>query len=183
MKIVFIRHTSVNVPPGTCYGQTDVPLANTFGQEAADVCRRLSVYEPFTAVYTSPLSRARKLAVFCGYPDAQPDDRLKEMNMGKWEMQRYDEIQDPALQTWYKDYLHQPATGGESFLQLRARVASFLDDLRNEYPQSSRIAVFAHGGVLVAAALYANLCSESEAFSYLPPYGGIVEILTDVGFN
>ena len=40
MKVLLIRHTSVNMPPGTCYGQTDVPLADTFGQEAVDVRRR-----------------------------------------------------------------------------------------------------------------------------------------------
>ena len=35
MDIIFIRHTSVNVPKGTCYGCTDVPLNDTFEQEAA----------------------------------------------------------------------------------------------------------------------------------------------------
>lgn len=30
-----IRHTSVDVLPGTCYGQTDVPLKATFKEEAA----------------------------------------------------------------------------------------------------------------------------------------------------
>lgn len=179
MKIILIRHTSVAVPPGTCYGQTDVPLADTFQQEAETVSRRLSAYEPFTAVYTSPLSRARKLAAYCGHPDAQPDDRLKEMDMGAWEMQRYDDIQDPALETWYADYLHQPTTGGESFEQLRARLAAFLDDLQRRHHPSSRIAIFAHGGILVAAALYAHLCTEHDAFSHLPPYGGILEIQID----
>ena len=26
MEVILIRHTSVDVPPGVCYGQTDVPL-------------------------------------------------------------------------------------------------------------------------------------------------------------
>ena len=41
MNITFIRHTSVDVPPGVCYGQTDVPLRSTFPQEAANVRMRL----------------------------------------------------------------------------------------------------------------------------------------------
>ena len=41
MKLTFIRHTSVDVPKGTCYGQTDVPLRDTFLQEAAEVSIRL----------------------------------------------------------------------------------------------------------------------------------------------
>ena len=32
MEVIFIRHTSVDVPPGVCYGQTDVPLRNSFEQ-------------------------------------------------------------------------------------------------------------------------------------------------------
>ena len=35
MEVILIRHTSVDVPPGVCYGQTDVPLKPTFEQEAA----------------------------------------------------------------------------------------------------------------------------------------------------
>ena len=30
-----IRHTSVNVAKGTCYGWTDVPVSDTFEQEAS----------------------------------------------------------------------------------------------------------------------------------------------------
>ena len=33
MEVIFIRHTSVDVPPGVCYGQTDVPLRHSFEQE------------------------------------------------------------------------------------------------------------------------------------------------------
>lgn len=35
MEVILIRHTSVDVPPGMCYGQTDVPLKPTFETEAA----------------------------------------------------------------------------------------------------------------------------------------------------
>ena len=36
MEVYMIRHTSVGVPKGTCYGWTDVPIADTFEQEAAE---------------------------------------------------------------------------------------------------------------------------------------------------
>ena len=35
MEVTFIRHTSVDVPPGVCYGQSDVPLRDSFEQEAS----------------------------------------------------------------------------------------------------------------------------------------------------
>ena len=59
MEVIFIRHTSVDVPPGVCYGQTDVPLRNSFEQEAAVTSGNLKSYRPkgrdFDYVYTSPL--------------------------------------------------------------------------------------------------------------------------------
>lgn len=66
MRLVLIRHTSVAVPRGICYGQTDVPLADSFPDEATMVKQRLSRYH-FDCVYSSPLSRCVKLARFCGY--------------------------------------------------------------------------------------------------------------------
>ena len=122
MDVTLIRHTAVDVPPGTCYGQTDVPLRPTFPQEAARVHRSLDEFRPFDAVYVSPLSRCVRLAAWCGYPDAVCEARLMELNFGEWEMQRYDAIRDPRLAAWYADYLHVPATGGESFLEQLARV-------------------------------------------------------------
>ncbi len=174
MQVVLIRHTSVAVPRGTCYGQTDVPVSDTFEQEAEQTLRNLQPFMPLDAVYSSPLTRARKLAAYCGYPTPTVDARLMEMNMGQWEMQLYDEIQDPHLQAWYHDYMHLPTTGGEAFPDLRARVASFLDQLRQQ--EHERVAIFAHGGVLVAAGLYAGLYTEENAWNHLVPFGGLITI-------
>lgn len=178
MNITLIRHTSVDVPPGVCYGQTDVPLRSTFPQEAADVRSRLQAILPesqrFDHAYTSPLSRCTRLAEFCGYPNARRDARLLELNFGNWEMQPFLSNPDPRLAEWYADYLHVPATGGESFVQQYHRVTAFLDELRT-LPYS-HVVVFAHGGVLICAQIYAGLTPPEEAFSVLPPYGGMVHI-------
>ena len=173
MKVTLIRHTSVAVPKGTCYGWSDVDVADTFEEEAIGTLRLIEGCH-FDHAFTSPLLRARKLAARCGYPDATPDDRLKEMNMGKWEMQRWEDISDPHLQAWYADYLHLPTTGGESFQQLRQRVFSFLDELKQK--PYKRVAVFAHGGVLVCAGLYGRLFEEENCFSHQVEYGGVEEI-------
>ena len=173
MEIYLIRHTSVDVPPGTCYGITDVPLKDTFEAEAAVVRSRLEGLH-FDCVYTSPLSRAARLAAWCGYPDAVRDDRLREMNMGQWEMQAFDSIADERLEQWYDDYLNVAPTGGESFSRMYDRVSAFLDGLRAR--PCRRAAVFAHGGVLVCARIYAGQVPMARAIQQLPPYGGIVRI-------
>ena len=174
MLITLVRHTRVALPSGTCYGFSDVPLADTFAEEAAAVAEKLKVMNAFDAVYTSPLSRCVQLAEFCGFHDAQQDARLMEMNMGNWEMLRYDDIHDPRLQQWYADYLHVATTGGESFQDLHRRIGSFLNELRT-LPHR-HVLVFTHGGVIVSAMLHASLCKADNAFSLQPPCGGMVHM-------
>ena len=174
MEIIMVRHTRVGVPKGTCYGWSDVPVADTFEQEATLTKSRLEdVFADGSPdiVFSSPLTRARKLAAYCGYDSPVVDDRLKEMNMGEWEMQRYDDIKDDALQMWYDDYMHLRATGGEGFPDLYARVSEFLDELREK--EYRRVAIFAHGGVLLCGGIYAGLFSAEGCFSHLVECGGI----------
>lgn len=175
MEIYLIRHTSVDVPQGVCYGQTDVPLKTSFEQEAEIVKNNLAGHT-FDAIYTSPLSRCVRLATYCGYPDAQHDDRLKEMFMGDWEMQSFDKINDPQLQEWYDNYLYIPTRNGESYQDLLTRVSSFFKELKNNADSNHKIAVFAHGGVLLSAQIYAGVFSPENALQKLPSYGEIVRI-------
>lgn len=174
MEIILIRHTSVDVPPGICYGQTDVPLKPTFEQEATVTAEHLKDYLPFDHVYTSPLSRCVRLATFCGFPDAERDKRIMEINFGSWEMTSFEHNDDPHLKEWYADYMNVAATGGESFAMLYQRVSNFLDELRTK--PYNKVAIFAHGGVLICAQIYAGLIEPAEAFSALTPYGGIIGI-------
>ena len=70
--------------------------------------------------------------------------------------------------------MNVPATNGESFAMQYQRVASFLDELKEkEYAQ---VSIFAHGGVLICAQLYAGTIKPEEAFSALTPYGGIIQL-------
>lgn len=174
MEVILIRHTSVAVEKGTCYGQTDVPVAATFESEARRVLEQLQLYGSFDAVYASPLIRTRMLAAYCGYDTPIIDARLKEINMGDWEMQKYDEIKDANLQRWYDDYMNVTPTNGESFPMLYQRMKGFLDELRTK--DHRRVAIFAHGGILLCAGLYAGLFSWEECMKHLVGYGGIERI-------
>jgi alpha-ribazole phosphatase len=148
----------------------------SFEREAERVKANLAT-TVFDAVYTSPLTRCVKLAAYCGYPDAEQDDRLREMCMGDWEMLPFDAINDPRLQEWYDDFLHVPARNGESYRDLLRRVSSFFDELLKEHVgRDHRIAVFTHGGVLTAAQVYAGVCSPESALRKLPSCGEIVSV-------
>lgn len=178
MNVYLVRHTAVDVPRGMCYGQTDVPLKDTFPQEAAAVAGRLDAAIPdksiLDAVYTSPLGRCCRLAEFCGYGDALREPRIMEINFGEWEGQNYDLIQDPRLQEWFEDYLHVRATGGESFEDQFNRVSGFLQELKLSGKRD--VLCFCHGGVLICAKIISGAITPQEAFSSLDDYGSVIKI-------
>ena len=173
MEIWLVRHTSVDVPAGTCYGRSDVPLRETFDAEAADVRRSLAGIE-FDEAWCSPLSRCTRLAAACGYGDARRDARLLELDFGAWEMRPFDAIDDPQLQRWFDDWLHVRPTGGESFAEQIVRVGGFLEELRRRPLQ--RVLLFVHGGVQLCAGVHAGLFPAEEAFGHQLPYGSILKI-------
>lgn len=174
MKLVFIRHTSVNVPKGVCYGNTDVDLAPSFPQEARAVTDKLRTYQ-FDKTYCSPLSRCVKLAEFCGYPDAIRDNRLKEINFGAWEMQSYDDITDPKLQEWFDDYINVRPPEGESVIDQRNRLENFIEEIKSRNKESV-IGIFTHGGILINALVAYGNKTYDEVYNDIPPYGSIIEI-------
>lgn len=179
MKLFLIRHTSVLVPPGTTYGFTDVPLRPTFEEEAERTRAQLAGLQ-FDQVYCSPLSRCRRLAAACGFENPILDDRLKELNFGEWEMKTWEEVSaDPRSERWFADWIHTPAPGGESLQDQYNRLANFLDELRRKPYQ--QVAIFAHGGILTCARVYAGEYGLEEAFKHVTEYGGVTKIALEEG--
>lgn len=181
MIITFVRHTSVDVAPGTCYGQSDVPLKQSFNEEAEIVRKKLikKVKSPLK-VYTSPLSRCTRLAEYCGFPDAIRDARLMELNFGEWEMQRYESIKDPRLQEWFDNWFETPATGGESLRDQLERVRNFIDEICGQ--DDGNVIVFTHGGVIALARYIAGLSDKGTLFSAQPGYGEVITLeITEQG--
>jgi Fructose-2,6-bisphosphatase len=168
MKIYFIRHTSVAVPKGICYGQTNVSLSITFPDEAQLVKDKLKDFRP-TAVYSSPLTRCTRLADFCGFAHAITDNRLRELHFGDWEKQAWNKID---MSIWKTDWINNPAPRGESLIQLYERVSSFLNELKGK--DNDTTLVFTHGGVINCAKVYFGQTSIEKSFEQLPAYGEVV---------
>ena len=169
-----IRHTSVDVPAGYAYGQTDVPLRSTFGEEAEIVKQNLNGIV-FDKVWTSPLTRCTRLVGYCGYPDAEKEDRVKELNFGEWEMKSWEELSsDPRSEAWFADWINVRTPDGESLMDQYKRVSSFLDELKTSNYQ--KICIFAHGGVLTCARVYMGDYPLKDAFRNVPAYGSILTL-------
>jgi broad specificity phosphatase PhoE len=102
------------------------------------------------------------------------DDRIKELNFGDWEMMMYDEIDDPNIKNWHTHFVDTPIPGGESFRDIYNRVSSFLDSLKES--GAKNVLIFAHGGVLACAQVYAGHTKLKNIFDGLIPFGGMIEI-------
>ena len=174
MKLILIRHTSLNIASGICYGQSDIDVNNTFIDEATAVKAQLADYE-FDAIYTSPLQRCVKLANFCGFANATQAPKLLELNFGDWENKPWDDIDDPNLQNWFNDWLNVTATNGESFMMQYQRYVEFVNEIKTKHADQT-IALFTHGGILHCARIHAGIDRFDNTFDYKPKYGEILAI-------
>lgn len=174
MKLLAIRHTKVDVPAGICYGQSDVGVYETFSGEAKKVKDAINM-EP-DVVFCSPLKRCRLLAEAV-FPEKDIcfDDRLKELNFGKWELKSWDEIYASEKgRIWMDNYQTLPTRNGESYPEMTKRINSFLSELKKSTAEN--VIVFTHAGVIRIMKSILEKQKISELFeNYRPDYGNVTE--------
>ena len=172
MQITLVRHTSLCVPSGICYGISDLDVSSTFTQEASIIKRNL-IDKSFNKVYSSPLQRCTKLASFCGYIAPEIDNRLLELNFGNWEMKAWEEISDPQLEKWYANWIDESPTNGESFRSMINRVDEFLKELKSK---NENCLIFTHAGVIRVFFILLNYLPANRIFELEVEYGEIFEL-------
>ena len=145
MEVYLIRHTTPDIEKGICYGQTDVPLKNSFEEEAERVLQNFP--NDIEIIFTSPLSRclsmAELLSTRLNIP-VRKDERLIELNFCEWEMKKWNEIDPTQLQLWMEDYVKMRCPAGESYQDIAERTADFFRQLKCE--NYRRVAVISHNG-------------------------------------
>lgn len=157
MKLLLIRHGETDWNATKRYqGQSDIPLNGTGLQQAAQLAKRLST-EKIDVIYSSDLSRAVTTANAIG--DLQPrpviiqkDPRWRELSFGEWEGLNYDKVRakwSGESSSWYDNPARLSPPGGETLMQLSARVESALQDLRNQHKDQT-VLVVTHAGVIQA---------------------------------
>jgi alpha-ribazole phosphatase len=149
VEIYLIRHTPPDISNGICYGQTNVPLHENFIDESEKIIR--SIPQHIDAIYSSPLSRCKILAEkIILYTKQKPeliiDERIIEMNFGKWEMKSWDDINRKEFDAWAENILTQKTPDGESFSDMNERVNDFVDELLNE--KNKTAVIITHAGVI-----------------------------------
>lgn len=172
---MLMRHLAPAIAPGTCYGVTDLALAE--GHEAA-LAAVIAMLPTLDGVITSPLRRCRiladSIAARAGLT-ASPDARLREMDFGAWEGRAWDDIPRAELDAWAADFLHARPHGGESVAQLQARTRLALAE---HGARPGLHLIVTHAGVIKAA-----LATGPRAEDWPPSlaFGEIVTICPPTG--
>ncbi|WP_258932608.1 histidine phosphatase family protein [Flavobacterium oreochromis] len=115
-------------------------------------------------MYSSPLKRCTQLAEYCYSKEKIIlDNRLKEMNFGKWELQPWDAILEEELNPWMADFVTIQVPMGESFQILYKRVVNFLYSL-SQLSSDEPIVIFTHAGVIRSLICYLENQPLEQAF-------------------
>lgn len=124
-------------------GRTDIPL-NEMGREQARRAGDLLARRTWTAVYSSPLSRAREtaelIAARVGLEAVVALDELMERDYGAAEG-----LTDREIEERYPGGLRAP--GQETREEVGARIVAALDRIAREHP-GGRVLVVSHGGAI-----------------------------------
>lgn len=149
-RLVLLRHgqTDWNVS-GRFQGQKDIPLNEAGLQQARRVAPLIAGMRP-TAIYCSPLTRARQTAApVAGMLDLPIhfDARLQEINVGSWvgltneDMGRLDPTYPLAIRAG-QDYRRSPE--GETSDEVGRRVVTALVDIAARHPGQTTL-ITSHG--------------------------------------
>jgi alpha-ribazole phosphatase len=156
--IWLVRHAQPLIAPGVCYGALDVPAdADATQQAAHGLAQRLP---PGARVRASPLLRCQQLAQALRVlrPDLRfdTDARLREMNFGAWEGQRWDALQPEAFDAWTNNFWRYQVGDGECVADFMGRVAKVWDAAVAESLPGVPQVWLTHAGVIRAARLIAS---------------------------
>ena len=131
MKLFFLRHTSLNVEIDVFYGQTDLDVSDRFEEEVKLIQKKIKNFNIDTnsiKVYSSPLKRCIKLTNKLT-ENYIVDERIKEMNLGDWEMKKMSSISKKEKLDWENNLLSFKIPNGESNNEFLKRLKSFLEDI------------------------------------------------------
>jgi alpha-ribazole phosphatase len=153
MQIITIRHAATPFNQKELInGSIDENLSSKGRKQIPEIIESLAKYK-FDVIYASPMKRSLQTAkpIAEHYKvDLKQDPRLTEVGLGSFEGQAWDStipifgINSSGVLSSC-DYDFTPY-GGENSDQVRARVQSFIDDLRTSGHQ--RPLIVCHGGII-----------------------------------
>lgn len=149
-RLWLVRHAPVLAPPGTCYGQLDLPADSHATTQCAE--ELASVLPHALVLHHSPLQRCEllALAIQALRPDLalKPDPRLREMDFGRWEGIPWANLPRDEIDAWAEQLADVAPGGGEPLAAMLARVSAALAEARGTAQSTGQDVVWiAHAGV------------------------------------
>lgn len=152
-RLLLIRHAAIDAAGHSLLvGASDVPASPHGLRDLARLSPVLAGFRP-EAWFCSPLLRARqtcaRLGEFCETAHTPVvDERLREIDFGRWEMKGFAAIaeEDPDLLPAWCEYDSFTFPGGEAVAAFCERVAAMLAELRAA--EHREVAMVSHGGVI-----------------------------------
>ncbi len=171
MRLILVRHPKyVEDMTDRCIGQTNALAIPVSTHLVTTLFRQIGWI--VTAVVTSDLLRAAQFAKQIASVFERPlyeDHRLREISMGRWENRTWGEIEaeyPTQLEAWFSDFVNVRPPEGESFVELRTRVRSWLQDL----DRTGVYVVVTHAGVIRTIACEALNIPLENAFRIAPQH-------------
>jgi len=147
-QIIFLRHGQAkNNTERILAGRTEgVPLTDT-GIKQAEHTAQLLEQMNISAIYSSPIQRAKHTAEIVGKHnslDVTIDDRLIELDMGKFTGMPYDEIFNShgnVFMKFYNGNLEIAHNGVETFSDVKKRILGIVDHIIEKHPDENVLLV------------------------------------------
>ena len=147
-QIIFLRHGQAkNNTDRILAGRTEgIPLTDA-GIKQAEHTAQLLEHMNVSAIYSSPIQRAKHTAEIVGKHnslDVTIDDRLIELDMGKFTSMPYDEIFNShgnVFMKFYNGELEIAHNGVETFSEVKKRVLGIVDHVIKKYPDENVVLV------------------------------------------
>lgn len=147
-SIIFLRHGQAkNNIERILTGRTPgVPLTKK-GIEQAEKAAKFLEHMNISAIYSSPIERAKHTAEIVGKYnslDVTIDDRLIELDMGKFTGVPYDEIfssHGNVFMKFYNGELEIAHNGVETFSEVKKRVLGIVDHVIENHPDQNVVLV------------------------------------------
>jgi len=147
-SIIFLRHGQAkNNTERILAGRTPgVPLT----EEGVDQAEKAAIFLEemnISAIYSSPIERAKNTAEIVGKHnsiDVRIDDRLIELDMGKFTGKPYDEIfssHGNVFMKFYRGELEIAHNGVETFEEVKKRIRDMVDHVIDNHPDENVVLV------------------------------------------
>ncbi len=147
-QIIFLRHGQAkNNTERILAGRTEgVPLTDT-GIKQAEHTAQLLEQMNISTIYSSPIQRAKHTAEIVGKHnslDITIDDRLIELDMGKFTGMPYDKIFNShgnVFMKFYNGELEIAHNGVETFSDVKKRILGIVDHIIEKHPDENVLLV------------------------------------------